>query len=117
MTHDASLPGGDFAIDGVGALRAKVAARYPWLDAAQTARLVQAYGTCVFMVLGEAASAADLGQHYGAGLYEAEIRYLCETEFAKTSEDILWRRSKLGLKMNAQEIQSVDDRMCQKAIA
>ena len=116
-THDAALPGGDFAIDGVSALRAKVMAQYPWLDTAQIARMVQAYGTRIFSILEDAASAADLGHHYGVGLYDAEIRYLCATEYAKTGEDILWRRSKLGLKMSHQEIQAVEDRMRQKTPA
>ncbi len=106
-THDAHLPGGDFAIDGGPALRADVTARYPWLPPEQVARMVQAYGTRVFAVLGEAKSAADLGQDYGAGLSTTEIRYLRETEFAQTAEDILWRRSKLGLKMTEAQRQVV----------
>jgi glycerol-3-phosphate dehydrogenase len=102
-THDVQLPGGDFAIDGVDALRSEVASRYPWLDTAQIARMVQAYGTRIFTILGTAACASDLGSHYGAGLYAAEIQYLQNTEFAKNADDILWRRSKLGLKMTEQE--------------
>jgi glycerol-3-phosphate dehydrogenase len=106
-THDAHLPGGDFAIDGGDALRADVAARYPWMDKGQIARMVQSYGTRIFKILGAAKSPVDLGYHYGAGLYQAEIDYLRETEFAKSAEDILWRRSKLGLKMTEQEQQAV----------
>ncbi len=109
-THNASLPGGDFAIDGVAALHAKIALKYPWLDEAQTNRMVKAYGTRTFAILDGATCTDDLGQHYGAGLYEAEVRYLCDTEFAQSGEDILWRRSKLGLKMNAKDIAAMDKR-------
>ncbi len=102
-THDASLPGGDFAIDGVDKLRADVASRYPWLAMPQIERMVQAYGTRIYAILGDAESTGDLGQHFGAGLYAAEAAYLQATEFAKSADDILWRRSKLGLKMTEQE--------------
>jgi glycerol-3-phosphate dehydrogenase len=108
-TQDAHLPGGDFAINGVPALRADVAARYSWLPPEQVARLVQAYGTRVFAVLGEAKSVVDLGQDYGAGLSGVEIDYLRKTEFAQTAEDILWRRSKLGLKMTEAQRQVVNN--------
>jgi glycerol-3-phosphate dehydrogenase len=116
-TNGAALPGGDFAIDGGDALRRKVYDRYPWLDTAQIARMVQSYGTRIFVILGEAKSAEDLGQFFGAGLYEAEIGYLKNTEFAITAEDILWRRSKLGLKFNANEIDNLAQYMNEKTIA
>ncbi len=106
-THEAHLPGGDFAIDGASSLCGEVAARYPWLSADQAARMVRSYGTRVFGILGEAKSPADLGQDFGAGLTAAEINYLCETEFAQTSEDILWRRSKLGLRLTEKQRQAI----------
>jgi glycerol-3-phosphate dehydrogenase len=67
------------------------------------ARLARAYGTRLGDVLGSATRLEDLGRHFGAGLYEAEVRYLREREFARTAEDILWRRTKLGLHMDAAE--------------
>ena len=54
-------------------------------------------------LLGDAAALADLGRHFGAGLYEAEVRYLIDVEFARTAEDIIWRRTKLGLEMTKAE--------------
>jgi glycerol-3-phosphate dehydrogenase len=102
-THDAVLPGGDFAIDGISALRTDVLARYPWLPKDQIGRMTRAYGTRIYTILGTANSLEDLGRNFGGDLYEAEVRYMRETEFAKTPEDILWRRSKLGLKLNEQE--------------
>ena len=70
-------------------------------------RLAKAYGTRIFAVLEDAKSPGDLGRHFGAGLYEAEIQYLQDKEFARTAEDILWRRSKLGLVMTEQERRAV----------
>jgi glycerol-3-phosphate dehydrogenase len=115
-TNGAALPGGDFAIDGGDALRREAHERYPWLDTAQIARMVQSYGTRIFVILGEAKSADDLGQYFGAGLYEAEIAYLQHTEFASRPEDILWRRSKLGLKLNANEIDNLAQYMNEKLV-
>jgi glycerol-3-phosphate dehydrogenase len=102
-THHAALPGGDFAIDGVEAMCADVQARFAFLPKDQIARMVKAYGTRIFTILGTAARLDDLGQDFGGGLYEAEVRYLRDTEFAKSPDDILWRRSKLGLKLNDQD--------------
>ena len=62
-----------------------------------------AYGTRVEAIIGGATSFADLGEHYGAGLTAAEIDYLTRNEWAMTDEDILWRRSKLGLHMSDAE--------------
>jgi glycerol-3-phosphate dehydrogenase len=60
-------------------------------------------------VLGKAKSAADLGLSFGATLTESEVRYLMTSEWAMTAEDIVWRRSKLGLRMSAAEIAALDD--------
>jgi glycerol-3-phosphate dehydrogenase len=116
-TRSAPLPGGDFAIEGIERLRADVSARYPWIARAQVRRMVQAYGTRIFHVLGDAKSADELGKDYGAGLCEAEIAYLIRHEFARCADDILWRRSKLGLKMSAQETAAVESRMARRVQA
>ncbi len=64
-------------------------------------RLARAYGTRADAILGEAIGLADLGRHFGGDLYEAELRYLRDTEFARLAEDVLWRRTKLGLHLPA----------------
>ncbi|GMG85312.1 glycerol-3-phosphate dehydrogenase [Paralimibaculum aggregatum] len=96
-TDSAPLPGGDFPWDGIGALRTKLLADYPFLAPEAASRLVRAYGTRAWEMLGEAESAEDLGQEFGAGLTAREVGYLMETQWARTAEDVLWRRSKLGL--------------------
>jgi glycerol-3-phosphate dehydrogenase len=72
-------------------------------------RLLRAYGTRIDDLLAGAASAADLGRVFGADLTEAELRYLVRTEFVHTAEDVVWRRSKLGLRLSAAEIAAIDD--------
>ncbi len=110
-TAGVALPGGDFAVDGFDALVAKLHKRAPFLDAGQAKRLVRAYGTEAFALLGEAQSAQDLGRDFGAGLTEAELRWLMAHEFARHAEDVVWRRSKLGLRMSPDQIAAVDDWM------
>jgi len=106
-TKNAHLPGGDFPPDGFEALVERCAGDWQFLDRSIVNRLVRAYGTDTVRILAHAETIADLGQEFGAGLYEAEIRWLIEHEFACTPEDILWRRTKLGLHMSDAEQQSV----------
>ncbi|MEA3038908.1 MAG: glycerol-3-phosphate dehydrogenase [Sphingomonadales bacterium] len=88
-----SLPGGDLYPDFLDWLRALFA----WMPPPMATRLSQAYGTRLKDLVGDASSLGDLGRHFGAGLYESEVRWLTEREFARTADDILWRRTKLGL--------------------
>ncbi|RYH07477.1 glycerol-3-phosphate dehydrogenase [Tropicimonas sp. IMCC6043] len=106
-TASAPLPGGDFPVDGVAALTARAQADYPFLDAAWAKRLVRAYGTELWDILGAAESAADLGRGFGYNLTEAELRWMMEKEFARSAEDALWRRSKLGLRLSEAEAKDV----------
>ncbi len=96
-TGTAPLPGGDFGRDGAEAKMAELRARYAFLSPAEAERLIRLYGTCAFAMLGHAASAADLGEDFGHGLTAAEVDYLMAREWARTADDILWRRTKLGL--------------------
>jgi len=107
-TGQAALPGGDFAVDGFEALLAATAARYPFVAAPTLRRLLRAYGTKIHDLLAGATCAADLGRVLGADLTEAELRYLARAEWARTAEDAVWRRSKLGLRLSAAEIASID---------
>jgi glycerol-3-phosphate dehydrogenase len=97
------LPGGDFDAAARSAVAARLARSHPFLDAAHVMRLIGAYGTRAERVLGGAKSAADLGRQFGATLTEAEVGYLIDQEWAMTAEDVLWRRSKLGLRLSDRE--------------
>lgn len=107
-TAGASLPGGDFPVDGVAALIEAMIAKYPFLTKPWAARLVRAYGTEAKLVLGGARSQAELGRDFGASLTEVEVRWLISREYACTAEDIVWRRSKLGLRLTVEQIAVLD---------
>ncbi|MBF9045962.1 glycerol-3-phosphate dehydrogenase [Rhodobacterales bacterium LSUCC0031] len=107
-TAGVALPGGDFPVDGAGRLIADLRARYPFLTAAWASRLIRAYGTEAALILGNAQSATDLGQDFGATLCAAELRWLMHHEYARTAEDVVWRRSKLGLRLTADQIAAID---------
>jgi glycerol-3-phosphate dehydrogenase len=70
-------------------------------------RLARAYGTRVERILGQAQSMSDLGEHYGAGLTQAEIDHLISQEWARSADDVLWRRTKLGLHLSESQRQRV----------
>ena len=107
-TATAPLPGGDFAIDGVSKLEAALQRAYPFLAPDHVARLVRSYGTRAGLILGKSANAKDLGIDFGASLTEAELVYLADHEWAQSGQDVVWRRSKLGLRMTAAQISAVD---------
>ena len=107
-TAKAALPGGDFPVQGFDALVKDLQARYRALDPDFVSRLARAYGTLVPEILKDARSAADLGRSFGAGLTEAELNYLAEKEWAMSAEDVVWRRSKLGLRLSKVEIEAID---------
>jgi glycerol-3-phosphate dehydrogenase len=97
-THDASLPGGDFRVDEVAQRMDSLMRRFPFLEPSNARRLFRAYGTNAEKMLEGARSAADLGPSFGP-LSAREIAWLKDREWACTADDILWRRSKLGLHM------------------
>ncbi len=107
-TGKTPLPGGDFPKQGFETLLAETRAAAPFLPEPTARRLVRAYGTKAALLLNGATSLEDLGATLGADLTEAEIRYLQTHEFAQTAEDIVWRRSKLGLRLSPAEIAAVE---------
>jgi glycerol-3-phosphate dehydrogenase len=96
-TAGASLPGGDIAHANFERFLAELKQHYAWLPDDLAHRLARAYGTRVTKVIGHAHSLADLGHAFAPGLYEAELSYLRDVEWARSAQDVLWRRSKLGL--------------------
>jgi glycerol-3-phosphate dehydrogenase len=107
-TADTPLPGGDMEGGNFDQFLSALHAKYSWLDAKTASRLARAYGTRTEVILGGAQSACDLGIDFGAGLTQAEIDYLIAQEFACSGEDILWRRSKLGLHLSSRQIAAVN---------
>ncbi|SFO76010.1 glycerol-3-phosphate dehydrogenase [Mesorhizobium sp. NFR06] len=110
-THDAPLPGGDFAATGFDAQVARLKNAYPFLDQRLARRLTRLYGTRAEQLLGLAKSNADLGRNFGADLFEAEVRYLAENEWAVTADDVLWRRTKRGLHFSREEAAALEEFM------
>ena len=96
-TAGSTLPGGDFPVDGFDALMAEAITRWPFLEAPQARRLLRAYGRRIERILKGAQNMDDLGPRFAGDLTGAEVRYLVENEWAQSADDVLWRRSKLGL--------------------
>lgn len=103
-TASQPLPGGDFRLGGAGEIAAKLIADFPYLDEATAQRLARSYGTIAARFL-----PAQKGMEFGHGLTEAEVTYLIEQEWAQTAEDILWRRTKLGLRFTADQTANLQD--------
>ncbi|SFU10252.1 glycerol-3-phosphate dehydrogenase [Sedimentitalea nanhaiensis] len=110
-TAGAPLPGGDFEVSGVETLIAQLMSNYEFLDTFWARRLVRAYGTECWDVLDGAVTEADLGEAFGATLTEREVIWLMTREFARTAEDVVWRRNKLGLRLSRGEIARLEDWM------
>lgn len=110
-TAGSQLPGGDFPAGGYDDEVAKLKTRYPFLAASHARRLVRLYGTRAAQLLGNAASEAELGKHFGADLYAAEVDWLIGQEWALRAEDVLWRRTKLGLKFSRAQTAELEEYM------
>lgn len=114
-TADARLPGGDFPVEGFEALVEKIATPRPWLARKLARRLARAYGTRAEALLEGAGDMADLGQIFGADLTEREVGWLMAQEWALTAEDVLFRRSKLGLRFSGEQRQALAEYMAAQA--
>jgi glycerol-3-phosphate dehydrogenase len=110
-TGSAALPGGDFAVDGFAAEVERLRAVCSLCRPRHAQRLVRAYGTRALEIVDGVRNAADWGRNFGADLTEREVGYLMGREWARTAADILWRRSKLGLKVSDAEARALDEWM------
>ncbi|MEO0497809.1 MAG: glycerol-3-phosphate dehydrogenase [Pseudomonadota bacterium] len=110
-TEGATLPGGDFPTDGFEAKVAELRSKYAFLDDELARRLVRLYGMAAFALMGDATDQADMGHHFGSDLYEREVRYQMDHEWSQTAEDVLWRRTKRGLRLSADQAKALDDWM------
>jgi glycerol-3-phosphate dehydrogenase len=107
-TLDKALPGGDFPMVGAAALGVRLVAEYPFVPESVIHRLVRIYGTRATSWLGNAMLLADLGEHFGHGLYAREVDYLIASEWARSADDILWRRTKLGLRFTRGQVAALE---------
>ncbi|KAJ54735.1 glycerol-3-phosphate dehydrogenase [Actibacterium mucosum KCTC 23349] len=114
-TAGVPLPGGDFPVDGVDGLIAQLRAAHPFLSARHAKRLIRTYGAEAAEMLRGATALADLGRDFGAELYEVELRWLMDREFARRAEDVLWRRTKLGLHLDDAQAAALDSWMAANA--
>ncbi|MDA7949367.1 MAG: glycerol-3-phosphate dehydrogenase [Hyphomicrobiaceae bacterium] len=110
-TAGAALPGGEFPTGSFDTEASLLHDTFPWAFRTHTDRLIETYGLRAHTILRDAESYDDLGICFGADLYEREVAYLVEKEFAQTSDDILWRRTKLGLRFEADECRRLQDWM------
>jgi glycerol-3-phosphate dehydrogenase len=110
-TAGVPLPGGDFPVRDVAKLVADLEQDYAFLTHRWALRLIRAYGTDARNILGDAETADDLGRDFGATLTMAEVMWLMSHEYARTAEDVVWRRSKLGLRLTDAEILALVDAM------
>lgn len=106
-TAGVPLPGGDFPVDGVDRLVADLKRDFAFLTDRWALRLVRAYGTDAARMLEGAGTLADLGTDFGATLTAREVTWLMDKEYARTADDVVWRRSKLGLRMDTTQIDSL----------
>ncbi|MEM9205321.1 MAG: glycerol-3-phosphate dehydrogenase [Pseudomonadota bacterium] len=102
------LPGGDFGVDRLENLVIELVVGREDIDEDMLRRLCRNYGTEARGIIGDAREPDELGMHFGADLYEAEVRHLMDREWARTADDVLWRRSKLGLKLSKSEAEALD---------
>ncbi|EDM70182.1 aerobic glycerol-3-phosphate dehydrogenase [Roseobacter sp. AzwK-3b] len=114
-TAGVALPGGDFAVDGVAQLTADLRRAYPFLDAFWAGRLIRAYGTEAAVMLGDAKTPEDLGPDFGATLTGREVAWMMQREYARSAEDVVWRRTRLGLRLSADQIAALEAWMVEAA--
>ena len=112
LTASETLPGGDFS-HGIDEFRQSLRARFPWISSSQLDRYVRYYGTRSNDLLAGVQSASDLGRCFGADLCQREVDFLVGSEWAKSAEDIIWRRTKLGLRLTPSEVNELRDYLAQ----
>lgn len=110
-TQTAPLPGGDFPVDGFEALVASLIGVYPFLSEDWARRLVRSYGSHANDLLGDARTLADMGIDFGATLTSREVDWLVSREWAQTTDDVLWRRTKLGLRREQIDLAALADHL------
>ena len=114
-TDREALPGGNFPKETAGELCAALARDYTFLSEDEVLRLTRGYGTLARTILGVASTREDLGHDFGHGLSEREVAWLIDREWAQTAEDVLWRRTKLGLRFSPRQTAVLEAWMTEQA--
>lgn len=107
-THHAHLPGGDFALNQKDELIAQFRWDFPFLDEDQVRRMFKSYGTQATEMLKGIKTVKEMGKSFGSGLTEIEVKWMMDKEWAQTAEDVVWRRSKLGLRLTKRQITTLN---------
>jgi len=107
-TAGSTLPGGDFKVGDYDLLVRDLHAAFPFLTKGHVARLARAYGTKAWNILGNVKTPADLGRNFGLSLFECEVAHLMDHEWAQSAEDVIWRRTKLGITMDRQQVSDLE---------
>lgn len=110
-TAGSSLPGGDFEVSDFENLVSKLKSDFDFLELSLAHRFVRSYGTSAWTLLQDVTCLKDMGQDFGGSLTACEVTYLIQHEWAKCAEDVVWRRSKLGIRLGKQEILVLDEWM------
>ena len=110
-TGQAALPGGAFDVARTDARMREYQARWPFLAPVTLSRLFHAYGSDLPTLLGDAKAMADLGPLFGADLTAREVDYLVANEWARSADDILWRRTKLGLRFTSEQATALAEKL------
>ena len=113
-TAGVPLPGGDFPVKGALSLENDLKTEYPFLGDYWARRMVRHYGTDTRAIFGGARDAGDLGEDFGATLTAAEVEWLMSREWARTASDVVWRRTKLGLRLSDAQIARIDAYMAER---
>jgi glycerol-3-phosphate dehydrogenase len=114
-TRTAALPGGDLPAGSFAVFLRTIERRYPWLPAPLRIRYAQSYGTRIERVIRNASSLEGMGEELVPQLFACEVEYLCNEEFALTAQDILWRRTKLGLHLRGHSTRRLEDWLASRA--
>lgn len=114
-TAHAHLPGGDFAVADYGKLVGNLKTDFPFIELAMAQRLIRSYGTNAWILMQGARTKKDMGEEFGGSLTEREVRYLMTEEWAECADDVVWRRSKLGIRLDKESISGLDDWMQRNA--
>lgn len=107
-TANSTLTGGDFKVEEFDSIVADVQEKYAFLEPTLAWRLVRSYGTRALQLLGDAKTVEDMGPQFGGSLTGREVEYLMQNEWAQTAQDVVWRRSKLGIRLSEDQIANLD---------